>query len=208
MQGIITAEHYSCCIRCHTEFKMKHLTQKYCSKKCYNLCKSNRFLKKYKGDYFKKHEVVCRICKRRFKTRLKNTKHCSPKCTGISMRKYLDIPDCLENSNRKLDKNIGYVRVYVPMHPEANNWGYVYEHRVIVEKLLGRRLEKNEVVHHKNGLRWDNRPENLEVMDKLEHSKLPRSRACSSTAERLLDAQKTRVQLPPGPPFLVPPSSN
>ena len=32
--------------------------------------------------------------------------------------------------------------------------------------MIGRILDKNEVVHHKNGKRWDNRPENLEVMDK------------------------------------------
>ena len=58
------------------------------------------------------------------------------------------------------------------MHPEANSWGYVYEHRVIAEEIINRRLEENEVVHHKNGKRWDNRIENLEVMDKSEHAKM------------------------------------
>ena len=78
----------------------------------------------------------------------------------------------VENASRKIDKNIGYVRVYAPMHPEANTWGYVYEHRIIAEQMIRRRLKKDEIVHHKNGKRWDNRIENLEVMDKVEHAKL------------------------------------
>jgi hypothetical protein len=58
------------------------------------------------------------------------------------------------------------------MHPEANTWGYAYEHRIVVEQKINRRLLPSEIVHHKNGKRWDNRPENLEVMDKSEHGKL------------------------------------
>lgn len=58
------------------------------------------------------------------------------------------------------------------MHREANTRGYVYEHRIIAEEIIGRQLEKNEIVHHKNGVRWDNRKENLEVMDMIAHAKL------------------------------------
>lgn len=58
------------------------------------------------------------------------------------------------------------------MHPERNTWGYVYEHRLIAEQMLGRRLEKDEIVHHKNGKRWDNRTDNLEVMHKSDHAKM------------------------------------
>jgi len=58
--------------------------------------------------------------------------------------------------------------------------GYKREHRIVAEAMIGRPLKPNEVVHHINFDKQDNRPENLMVMDAAEHNsfhaKLPRKR--------------------------------
>lgn len=64
----------------------------------------------------------------------------------------------------------GYEYVYKPTHPNAMKSGYVAKHRLVLEKKLGRFLNKNEVAHHKNENKLDNRPENIELMTFSEHS--------------------------------------
>lgn len=57
----------------------------------------------------------------------------------------------------------GYVVRYEPTNPNAGPNGQVYQHRHVMSGIIGRPLRRHESVHHKNGNRSDNRPENLEL---------------------------------------------
>jgi hypothetical protein len=65
----------------------------------------------------------------------------------------------------------GYLYIYAPEHPKCSKKGYVAEHRLVAEKMIGRYLTDDEVVHHINEIKTDNREENLKVMAKSEHIK-------------------------------------
>ena len=65
----------------------------------------------------------------------------------------------------------GYILVRATNHPHVNSTSYIFEHRLVMEKMIGRYLLPfpEETVNHKNGLHDDNRPENLELRIKGTH---------------------------------------
>lgn len=82
----------------------------------------------------------------------------------------------------------GYAMVFMPDHPHVIN-RYVYEHRLVMEQMIGRYLEPNEVVHHKDEDITNNHPENLELMSRGAHSSLHRSKR--PNLPRIRAARKT-----------------
>lgn len=91
---------------------------------------------------------------------------------GISRRDFKGENNPMWTGGKKLGKG-GYVLVWTPTHPHANSQGYVSEHRLVVESHIGRILDPNEIVHHINKDRQDNRIENLQLLESNSaHAKL------------------------------------
>ena len=76
---------------------------------------------------------------------------------------------------KKIVSKGDYLYAIVPEHPKRTKNNYVLAHRVIVENFLGRLLNDDEVVHHINENKKDNRIENLQVLSASEHAKLHKS---------------------------------
>jgi len=69
----------------------------------------------------------------------------------------------------------GYIHLLKPEHPFSDIKGYILEHRIIMEQKIGRYLNSKEVIHHINGIKNDNRIENLRLFrNDIEHRKYHR----------------------------------
>ncbi|TET66208.1 MAG: hypothetical protein E3J56_14745 [Candidatus Aminicenantes bacterium] len=73
---------------------------------------------------------------------------------------YKERPDRTHTGIKKHD---GYISLYRPKHPNATKDGWIAEHTLIMSKKIARPLKKDEQIHHKNGIKDDNRIGNLEL---------------------------------------------
>lgn len=71
----------------------------------------------------------------------------------------------------KIDRD-GYVYIYKPDHPYSNSQSYVFEHRLVMEEYLERYLDPDEISHHCNEIRNDNKIENLDLILRPEHARI------------------------------------
>lgn len=78
----------------------------------------------------------------------------------------------MHNGKNARQDRFGYVFIWEPTYAKASYFGWVQEHRFIAEQRLGRPLSNDGHVHHVNGIKDDNRPENLEVVSPSEHMAL------------------------------------
>lgn len=95
----------------------------------------------------------------------------------------------LRKNHKGSHKIQGYVRRRVENHPFSDKRGYVSEHRLVMEAHIKRFLKPDEVVHHINGIRDDNRIENLEIYtDQKRHA--------SSHAESAIRDEQSQRWIP------------
>jgi len=92
---------------------------------------------------------------------IRSRRYCSAACKGAAKSKMYHSRKPVLETTRRVSRH-GYIRLFVQDAPGTPRRD-VFEHRYVMEKAIGRALHSDETVHHKNGVKDDNRIENLEL---------------------------------------------
>lgn len=142
------------CKICGNTFKACRKSQVFCSHKCFFAFRDGKPRKRgwHRPTFTKAH---------RDKLALANIGKTATEETKAKMRKSAKRGADNFNWNNGRCTYTGYVAVLSPGHPMANKRGYVMENRFVYSEYINRPLLTEEVVHHINGIKTDNRIENL-----------------------------------------------
>lgn len=146
------------CAKCCETFQPSASAQKYCER-CRTSPSGQRCTKCERGFIPSGRSLVCPKC-RYYAT--KNLCGCGKTKAPLSSQCVECEIDRRQKSKKPVthvDSSSGYKRIYLAGKS-------IKEHKVVMEKMIGRPLVKGETVHHRNGVRDDNRPENLELWAK------------------------------------------
>jgi len=127
----------------------------------------------------RRFQCICQVCgckfiRDRYPRESRPHKYCSTTCMGKAQKEWVGKKSPLWKGGKGISKQ--YVTVYTPGHPKASESNHVTEHRIVVEKAMGKYLPDNAVVHHVNGNKQDNRPRNLVVCQDNAYHKLIHAR--------------------------------
>jgi len=140
--------------------------------------------------------IACIDCGKERWVWIKNGKPQSLRCRGCNRNSQNGNGSPTWKTGRH--KHNGYVYIWIApkdfFHPMANCRNYITEHRLVMAKHLGRNLQQWEVIHHKNGIRDDNRIENLQLVSELGHKQISMYEKNLSTLEKDNERLKAKVE--------------
>jgi hypothetical protein len=117
--------------------------------------------------------IKCFVCKKLiYKPKYrKNKKYCSLVCR-YKFQKTLTGKKSIFWKRGYFIATNGYIKKYKPNYHSVQSDGYVYEHILVAEKMIKRKLRSNESVHHINHIKTDNRKQNLLVCTEKTHARI------------------------------------